>query len=343
MTGLIVVILLVVLVALYPIVRDFVRRRRSVTPAYVEGLQLVIDGRLDDAAARLKEAVHLDPNNIDAWLRLGDVLIRQGATERGMQVHENLALRRNLKPQDETQVLRALARDYVAADRKLKAVSTLEELVRLGRVDRWTAESLFRLYLDTSSLDKCEQLLAEFKPGTEERGWVALLTAELGRALSADAPDKAEKQFAAALKLDPASLEARLYQGDHQLARGDTGAAIATWTALIEQDPTRNPLVRERLEAAYYESGRYDDVGRLYEGLLRKVPGDEGLLVALARLYQKKEDHQSAVRLLERHYDPATHRQAGTALAFSYLRLGRADDAERVLAALGDEGEQTEH
>jgi len=341
MTGLIVVVLLVVLVALYPIVRDFIRRRRAVTPAYVDGLQLLLDGRLDDAAEQLKEAVRLDPNNIDAWLRLGDVLLKQGQIERGLKVHENLALRRNLRPQDEVRVLRTLARDYLSSDRKLKAVSTLEELVRLGRADQWSTESLLRLYVETATFDKCEQLLAELRPAPADRPWTAKLYAELGRALSPNAPDKAEKHFAAALRLDPDSLEARLYLGDHQLAHRDTEAAISTWTAIIEQDPKRNPLVRGRLEAAYYESGKYDEVGKLYESLLRKVPGDEGLLVALARMLQKKEDHKAAVKLLEKHYDPAKHRQAGTALAFSYLRLGRAEDAERILAELADAEKQT--
>jgi len=341
MTGLIVVVLLVVLVALYPIVRDFIRRRRAVTPAYVDGLQLLLDGRLDDARLKLTEAVQLDPNNIDAWLRLGDVLLKQGQTDRGLKLHENLALRRNLKPPDEVKVLATLARDYVSSDRKLKAVSTIEELVRLGRAERWAIEALFRLYVETATYEKCEQLLAELRPAAADRAWTAQLYAELGRALSGTAPDKAEKHFASALKLDPESLEARLYLGDHQLSRRDTDTAISTWTAIIEQDPKRNPLVRGRLEAAYYESGKYDEVGKLYESLLRKVPGDEGLLVALARMLQKKEDHKAALKLLEKHCNPAKHRQAGTALAFSYLRLGRAEDAERILAELADAEKQT--
>ncbi|MEO0081630.1 MAG: tetratricopeptide repeat protein [candidate division WOR-3 bacterium] len=334
MAVLVVVVIILVVVALYPVVRDLVRRRPGAAPAYVEGLQYMLDNRLAEAFVRFKEAVAADPSNVDAYVRLGDVLIKMGETERGVKVHENLALRRNLAPADETRVLRALTRDYLATDRKLKAVSSLEELIRLDPHDMRATEELFRLYLATASWDKCEKLVRSIGHKPPDRTWAALLFAELGRARAAADPKLAHELLATALRLDRNSIAARLYSGDLEMSEHNTEAAIRNWMELLELAPDRNVLVRERLETAFYESGRYDEIIQVYERLLRKVPDDEGLTIALAEIYRKREDLVKAIRLLERFGKPGTRTVADIALATLLFRQGQSERAMQVLEAV---------
>lgn len=331
MAVLIVVIIILLVVALYPAVRDLLRRRATTAPAYVEGLQLLLDGKPAEALSRLKEAVSADPNNIDAYIRLGNVLIEQGETERGIKVHENLALRRNLSPTDEQRLLRALAADYLATDRKLKAISTLEELTRLDRHDKRAVEQLVRLYLETASWERCESLARELGRNPVDRPWAARLLAELGRACSESHPKAAQEYFNEALRLDRSSIAARLYLGDHQMSGRDIEAATRTWNEILELEPGKNYLVRPRLEAAYYETGRYNEITQVYEQLLRKVPDDEGLAVALAEIYWKREELPRAVRLLERFTKTRTEPAAGITLAALLLKQGEDGRAGRLL------------
>ena len=333
MSFLILVVLAVLVVALYPIVRDFLRKRRTAAPAYVEGLQAALDGRTADASARFKEAVGIDTDNVDAYIRLGDLFMQQGETERAIKVHENLALRRNLDKRDEKKVLQALVRDYIKADRKVKAISLLEELVHLDRADADGTERLIELYIETGAWDKCEEQLKELARHSAHRQRAARLYTEYGRAYPKNNPGAALAAFETALRLDPNSIPARLYMGDHQLIQGDTNAAIKTWNDIIELAPEKNALVRDRLERAYFDAGKFEDITTLYEQLLRKVPDDSGLVVALAEIYQKKEDLSSAIRLLERF----TGKQMGdilprVALATMYLDRGETDRARTVLA-----------
>ncbi|MCX6843662.1 MAG: tetratricopeptide repeat protein [candidate division WOR-3 bacterium] len=300
MSWLIVVILAVLVVAVYPIVRDFLRKRRTAVPAYVEGLQAALDGRPADAIARFREAVGIDTDNVDAYIRLGDLFMQQGETERAIKIHENLALRRNLDKRDEKKVLQALVRDYMKADRKVKAISILEELVHLDKTDAQSAEHLAELYIETGAWDKCEELLKELARNHAHRQRAARLYTEYGRAYPKNNPGAALAAFETALKLDPGSIPARLYMGDHQLSQGDTNAAISVWNDILELAPDKNALVRERLERAYFDAGKFEDITTLYEKLLRKVPDDAGLVVALAEIHQKKDDLPAAIRLLER-------------------------------------------
>ena len=331
MTWLILVILALLVVALYPVVRDFLRKRRAAVPAYVEGLQAALDGRTAVAIARLKEAVATDSDNVDAYIRLGDLFMQQGEVERAIKVHENLALRRNLDKRDEEKVLQALVRDYVKADRKVKAISMLEELVHLDKTDAESAERLAELYLETGAWDKCEEQLKELARHQRQRA--ARLYTEYGRAYPRDNPGAALAAFETALKLDPNSIPARLYLGDHQLSQGDTNAAISTWNDILELTPEENALVRDRLERAYFDAGKFEDITALYEKLLRKLPDDAGLVVALAEIYQKKEDLSSAIRLLER-FSSRLKRDVFPRVALATMYLDREETglARAVLA-----------
>jgi len=333
MTWLILVILAVLVVALYPVVRDFLRKRRTAVPAYVEGLKAALDGRTVDAIARLKDAVGTDSDNVDAYIRLGDLFMQQGEVERAIKVHENLALRRNLDKRDEKKVLQALVRDYVKADRKVKATSLLEELVHLDKTDAESAEKLTELYIETGAWDKCEEQLKELARHQAQRQRSARLYTEYGRAYPKDNPGAALAAFETALKLDPNSIPARLYLGDHQLSQGDTNAAISTWTDILELAPEENALVRDRLERAYFDAGKFEDITALYEKLLRKRPDDAGLVVALAEIYQKKEDLSSAIRLLER-FSSRQKRDVFPRVALATMYLDREETglARAVLA-----------
>ena len=334
MSWLIVVILAVLVVALYPVVRDFLRKRRSAAPAYVEGLQAALDGRSADAIARFREAVGIDTDNVDAYIRLGDLFMQQGETERAIKIHENLALRRNMDKRDEKKVLQALVRDYMKADRKVKAISILEELVHLDKTDAQSTEHLAELYIETGAWDKCEELLKELARNQAHRQRAARLYTEYGRAYPKNNPGAALAAFETALKFDPGSIPARLYMGDHQLSQGDTNAAISVWNDILELAPDKNALVRERLERAYFDAGKFEDITTLYEKLLRKVPDDAGLVVALAEIHQKKDDLPAAIRLLERFAGRQKDNVfSRVALAAMYLEK---DEVAHARAAIGE-------
>lgn len=284
--------------ALYPVVRDVLRRRRSADPEYIQGLQALLDGNRTEAEARLREAVSQDTTNIDAYIRLGEILIEKGDIERGLRLHENLALRRNLKPAEEKKVYRTLARDYLRTGRNVKAISVLEELLRNDPADLESASALLGLYLDTGSWDKADALLKTVSRGRRQLPAFATLYAEYGRARAASNPKAALVALNEALKLDPSNLAAQVYLGDVQLSTGDVQGAVKTWTELVERRPERNALVRQRLERAFYELGRYEESTALYERLLRRVPDDAGLVAALAAIYLKMERSKDALRLL---------------------------------------------
>ncbi|MEO0019457.1 MAG: tetratricopeptide repeat protein [candidate division WOR-3 bacterium] len=328
MYPLIIVILALLIVALYPVVRDFLRQRKKTLPNYVEGLQLLLDGEVERAKIKLKAAVEEDTGNVDAYVRLGNIFLDQGDFERALQIHESLALRRNLKREEELKVYRALVRDYLKTNRRVKAIPLLEEIVRADRSDLNSIENLLELYIENDSWEKAENLLKEC--GRIRSPRVARLYAQFGYAFGKVNPQKGIQWLEEALRINPKSGLAHIYLGDLQLAQGETEVAIKTWTKMLDIAPEKNRFVRERLERAYYELGRYEDVAQLYRRLLHRVPHDTSLAVALAEIYAKKEDLAAAIHLLE-HSGKNQDAKIGIALAELYLRQGNLTEAKEHL------------
>lgn len=330
MYPLLIVILALLVVALYPVIRDFFRQRRATIPAYVEGLKLLLDGNVDEAAKKLKQAVEQDTSNVDAYIRLGTLFLEQGDFERALRIHENLALRRNLKPEEEKAIYRALVQDYIKTGRKVKAIPLLEELIRADRKDLASRETLLELYIENNSWDKCEEILKELQAGDPNRA--SRLYALYGYVYGKVNYKSGVKWLHDALKLNPNSLLARILLGDLLLSQGEVDEAIRVWKEVIEVAPEKNYLVRERLERAYFESGHYEEVTNLYRRLLFRVPQDTGLVLALAEIYAKMENLKEARNILEK---ATKNGDAATRIFLAQILL-REGETARALTVLNE-------
>jgi len=77
----------------------------------------LIDGDEETAFREFKNAVRLDSTNVDAYLRLGDLLRKRGDIDRAFQLHRELTTRRGLDPDTEARIQQALCRDLIALSR----------------------------------------------------------------------------------------------------------------------------------------------------------------------------------------------------------------------------------
>ncbi len=330
MYPLLIVILALLVVALYPVIRDFFRQRRATVPAYVEGLKLLLDGKVDEAAQKLKQAVEEDTGNVDAYIRLGTLFLEKGDIERALRIHENLALRRNLKPEEEKAVFRALVKDYIKIGRKVKAIPLLEELIRADRNDIASRALLLELYIENNSWDKCEEILKDLQKGDPYRA--SRLFALYGYAYGRVNPKAGIKWLNDALKLNQKSIIARILLGDMLLSQGEVDEAIRVWKEVVEVAPEKNYLVRERLERAYFEIGHYEEITNLYRRLLVRVPQDTGLVLALAEIYAKMEKLKEARTILEK---ATKNGDAATRIFLAQILL-REGETSWALSTLND-------
>lgn len=302
MTVLILILVIVLFIALYPVIRDALKRRQILMPAYTEGLTLLLEGKKELALEKFKQAVTQDSENIDAYLRLAELYFDSGATERAIKILEALTMRRTLDKSQEKKIYQSLGQIYLKTERFAKALPIFEELVRIDEKDLTNFEILLRLYQKTERWDESERLLKKLASKPKDKKHLSYYYAELGKAVLASQKDtqRALDYYKIALRYDSTSAPALIYQGDYYYTNGEIEKAIDNWKTVLSHNPQYFPLIQKRLETAYYDLGMYEEVIEVYENLIKKLPDEPNLYIALAKIYEKKEDLKQATAVLAR-------------------------------------------
>ena len=120
---LVIILIVVLFIAVYPSLRELIRRRRIILPAYTEGLALLLEGNQTGAIDKFKQAVQRDSNNINAYLRLSELYLEKGEIERTIQILEALALRRTLDKNQENIIFHSLGQVYLKTERCAQALT----------------------------------------------------------------------------------------------------------------------------------------------------------------------------------------------------------------------------
>lgn len=329
------ILLLVALIAAYPFVRDYLKRRSAPAAAYTEGLACILDGKDNEAIDKLKQAVHVDSNNVDAYLRLADLFTKKGDTTKASAIYERLTVRRNMPVETEKKVYAKLADYYVKTDRIQRAITLYEELLNLDRNNIAHYENLMSLYAKTERWTDCDELLKKIEKIQPIKEKNAQYYANIGERLLAKNPEEAARYFKQALSYNRKSVNALVALGDYYYNKKETALAIKIWNELLEYSPEQNFLVRSRLEQAYYDLGQYDEIINLYEKLLKKVPDDTGLYIALAQINEKKEELDTAIKVLSKiPFAKRSEPLPQIELAKLYLKHGDTNKAKHILETL---------
>jgi len=138
------VVVILTFIALYR--RRTAPGRQTAMESYVEGLRLLTTGDEQTAFIKFRQAVDQDTDNVDAYLKMGDIFRGRGLVDKALQVHRELKLRHGLAPEAQVEIEKSLALDYIKAGSFDKAYEALERLLKDGSSKTWAADRLFGLY-----------------------------------------------------------------------------------------------------------------------------------------------------------------------------------------------------
>jgi lipopolysaccharide biosynthesis regulator YciM len=282
------------------------RTKRSETTPYVEALRDLLDGKQESAFTKLRQVVIDDSNNIDAYLRLGQILREYNRPDRALQVHKDLTLRAGLARAEKTAILRQLVLDYIAVRELPTAEAALEELISLDPQDHWAHRELLELQTKAQKWDdaydtavhllklqsnKSKKPLAQYK-------YFAGLQMYKRREYH-----KARILFKEAIGLDPTYVQAYLAIGDSYYEEKRLEDAVNYWNKLIAAEPAQGRLVIERLKKTLFELGRFGEIMEICRNILEHDPKNIDARRMLAEFYEKKGETHLAVELLEQIVD----------------------------------------
>jgi len=283
---------------IYAVSRRRQRPRDGDGDRYSLGLNAMISGDRDAALRHLKEAARRDPRNVDAYVKVGDLLRERGLTKQAIQVHRELLVKRRLPPGTRREIVWRLSMDLAQAGRWDEIIQTIKELPRSERTDVHLLGVLRDAYEGTGDLDRAAQTHKQIiRAGARtSEPTLGVYRAQLAlSALRAGDRARAKAGFQAALKEDPDAYIANLHLGDIAVEEEDTERAIAYWMQIVQQRPDRAHLVFGRLEKAFYDIGDFGRMMSVYADVVGRAPSNVLALCGLSKMQERKGSVEEAI------------------------------------------------
>jgi putative PEP-CTERM system TPR-repeat lipoprotein len=331
-------------------VKDF-RKNRHLKAAE----RYVAEKKYKEATIEYRNALHFDPQNMDAVKKLGLAYYENGQLGEAypplrryhdqnlndLEVRQKLgviylmgrapdkareeALAILAKQPTNLEALLLLAESADTPEEVQDAITRIEKnRAALGDADR-VARALGVLYARNRDLPKAEE---EFKAAVSSKpdspeAHLALARLHLSKN---EIPD-AEKEFKAAADLAPAGSYARLQLADFYLLTRRVDDATRVLTEITTQAPDAFPAWLRRAEIAFAQ-GKLDDAQAAIDAVLKAQADSAPALIIQARIHLAKREPAKAVEAAQK----AVKSQPANGLAYHTLAIAQAASGNTALA-----------
>jgi len=314
-------------------------RKRPDSSLYVESLRDLLDGYKEKAFGKLRQVVAEDSNNIDAYLRLGQILREHNRADRALQVHKDLTLRIGLSNEQKSQILWQLAEDYQVLDDTATAVEALTELTELQPNNHAAFSRLLALQKKSRKWEDAYDTAVKLLKieSNKSKKPLAPLKYQQGKALYEKREyHKARVVFKEAIGLDPQYVPAYLSIGDSYCEEQRFEDAVNFWVKLITANPEQGHQVIERLARTLFDLGRYGEIVDICQNILAHAPRNVEARLTLSRFYRRKGDLDAAKSFLVDLVDESPDQiVAVIELIRIYLELGEHQKIDEVCRRVG--------
>ncbi|MDZ7372523.1 MAG: tetratricopeptide repeat protein [candidate division KSB1 bacterium] len=336
------VLVAAILVAVGLAIRHLRRRRPAPTAEdlYTAGLNYLLAGEQNKALEAFRRCVAQNTSNVDAYLRIGDILRQKGQVSRAIKIHRELTIRTGLSKDQQVAIHRSLAEDYLAAGDREKAIAVLLRTLELQRENPWAVQKLVRIYEDLGDWKKAAEWREKLRQlqGADQSAILALYKVEEGRENVRAGKERAARvRFREAIKLDPTCAPAYLELADSYIREGRERDSLRVLRMFIHRAPKQAYLAFSRIENVLFSVGQFGEVENILEELISAHPDAVRARLALARILEKKGEVDRAIQLceeaLEREPDSLSVRSQ---LIRLYLRRGDTDVATKLVVEVAD-------
>lgn len=280
-------------------IKHLVSESRTLPLSYFKGLNFLLNEQPDKAIEAFNEVVKVDPQTVELHFALGSLFRRRGEIERAIRMHQNLAERPDLQPDQRTQAVYELAQDYLKAGLLDRAEEYFERL-KGSRLEEQALGFLLEIYEQEKEWGKAIATAEglEVRTGQSRQKEIANHCCEIASGeIMQSRFDAARPYIARALMHHRLCVRSNILLGDVERALGHDDAAIDAWTRIESQNPEFLPLVAERLFETYRHAGRVEEGLNLLAGYLARYPSID-LLNAAFQASLESSGPEAAYRLV---------------------------------------------
>ncbi len=252
-------------------------------------------GKEEEELDAYKKYLDHDPQNLDANIRVGSILLEKGKTTEGMVYLETA----NTLSPNNIKVIEPLAYGYIKTNRNQEALDLLGKAKSLKPRDPDIRRQLYKLYIQMGQRKKAVgeiKDLLEIKRDNETLLLYANLLLEEGK--YRDAQNAIEDVRAT----DPENIDALMTLAAIQRARKKYDEAIETYKEAIYIDGDYAPAIYERAEV-YLIQDKVQWAQKFYERALRADPQFALAELGLAKVAKLRKSKEQYMQHLTKAYE----------------------------------------
>ncbi|UCD95486.1 MAG: tetratricopeptide repeat protein [Candidatus Zixiibacteriota bacterium] len=350
MDTIIIVFLLAViaLILIYLFYDRYKKEKRGKDPSrYIDGLKALLDGREELAFSKFRDVVAEDSGNIDAYIRIGDILRKYSKADKALQVHKDLTIRHDLTAREKKMILRSLADDFASLNDTESAAAALKELLSLEDSNRWAVEKLLELQSQSEDWEaafETRERLLKLDGGKSKAGLAVYKFLQGLKPFNEKEYHKARVVFKEAVNLDSACTPAYLHIGDSYLAENRLDDAVSIWRKMVKMVPAESHLVLGRLKKALFDLGNFGEISTICNEILESSPKNLDARLTLADYHYKKGEYDIATEHLNTAIDEHPDSYIPVLdLARLYLSAGEQKKLADLIGKLEEQRDVIEH
>ncbi len=313
---------------------------------YAAGLNYLLAGDAAMALRKFRDAVQKDTTNIDAYLKIGDILRENGKISQGIKIHRDLTARTTLTDVQRMQVFRSLVADYENSNRPDLALKMINKIWEIKQDDLWAKEKQLQIF---ERLEQWEDAASAYKSlskikGSSDESKLASYRIKQGQKYAAENKGKdARLAFREAIKIDARATEAYIGLSDSYIQENRPQDALNALKKLTENASDKASCAFQQIKDLLYQIGEFGEIENIYNQVIAKSPENWEAYMQLAKLKVKKGHLDQAIEIcqnvlqLNPDYKPAREQ-----LIRYYHRDGKALLAvEQALALIDDNDSQS--
>jgi len=269
--------------------------------SYLLALKHMAENDNRHAIEKFKESVRENSDNIDAYLKLGDILRKEGLAKNAVRVHRDLSLRAGLSEEDKLKIWFSLGLDYWQLNDSEMSENYFKKLINHNDYKLQTIPYLIKVYEQTGRYKEVVQIIKNNRLDKNEKYKTKLILFQVLEANDlAESGDwkGARVLYKEALKKKPDCVMASLFIGDSYVKEERFDDALQVWTDFCVKYPQLSYVLFPRLEKTYFDQGSFNKIQELYETILKAAPENVYTYTALAEILRKKGDYDTALSLI---------------------------------------------
>ena len=277
----------------------------KVETLFTDALNAMVSGNNAKATNLLRNVVKQDSNHVRAYLQLGNIL-RKDNPNQALKIHQSLTVRPNLNLELQSDIHRALAKDYMEIGDILKSQLEAKKVLKIEKRNLWAIRFLIQSAEKNQSWDEAASWTKQLTKVTGRKNEVDEAKFDVYRGLDClnnGNVNMAESLFKKAINMSPEYNLSYKYLGDLYDKTRDLVKALENWQIYATKDENSGIDVYHKIESALFDLGRYSEVEKFYQKLISLDKFNLEAIIKLANVLEEKGEISTALALVENSSD----------------------------------------